>query len=91
VTTQAETWIGLAIQIPLVGIFVYFTLIIIDKFLKSIDTRDAAWREFFNTQREANNQSIASMAERFATEIRSLGKEIAELRGNVKDINNTSR
>ena len=88
-TTQAETWIGLAIQIPLVGIFVYFTLIIIDKFLKSIDTRDAAWREFFNTQREANNEAVKSMAERFSTEIRSLGKEIAELRGSLR--NDSSR
>jgi hypothetical protein len=90
VTPAIETWIGLAIQIPLVGIFVYFTLIIIDKFLKSIDTRDAAWREFFNQQRQANNEAISNMAERFAGEIRSLGKEIAELRGNIRDIN-TSR
>ncbi len=89
-TPAIETWIGLAIQIPLVGIFVYFTLIIIDKFLKSIDTRDAAWREFFNQQRQANNEAISNMAERFAGEIRSLGKEIAELRGNIRDIN-TSR
>lgn len=90
-TAQAETWIGLAIQIPLVGIFVWFSLQLISYFLKSIDTRDTAWREFINQQREANNAAIANMAERFATEIRSLGKEIAELRGNIRDINSTSR
>lgn len=84
-TPVTETWIGLAIQIPLVGIFVYFTMNIIDKFLKSIDSRDQAWRDFINTQREANNAAIGNMAERFAGEIRSLGKEIAELRGTIRN------
>lgn len=101
--TQAETWISLAIQIPLVGLFIYFSILLIDKFLKSIDSivksfaasienitktfvasadaRDQAWRDFFNALRDNNNASIAHMAERFSTEIRAQGKEVAELRG----------
>lgn len=79
-----EGWIGLAVQIPLVGIFVWFSLQLISYFLKSIDTRDAAWREFMSQQREANNQAIGNMATRFSDEIRTLGKEIAELRGAIK-------
>lgn len=82
-TTGIEGWIGLAVQIPIVGIFVWFSLQLIANFLKSIDTRDAAWREFMNQQREANNQAIANMAQRFADEIRVLGKEVAELRGQM--------
>lgn len=83
-TPSTEAWISLAIQIPLVGIFVWFSLQLISYFLNSIDKRDAAWREFINSQREANNLSIANMATRFSDEIRILGKEIAELRGEIK-------
>lgn len=102
-TASVEAWISLAIQIPLVGLFIYFSIMVIDKFLKTLseltaayarsvetvsksfvdsaDKRDAAWREFFNSQREANNQSIQNMAQRFSDEIRTLGKEVAQLRG----------
>ena len=79
--TGLEAWVGLAVQIPVVALFVWFSLQIISYFLKSIDARDEQWRIFFNQQREANNQSIQSMAARFADEIRVMGKEIAELRG----------
>ena len=82
---SSEAWLGLAIQIPLVVIFVWFSLQLITIFLKSIDARDAQWREFFNQQRIANAEAIASMAQRFADEIRSLGKEIAELRGRLDE------
>ncbi len=81
---SVEGWIGLLIQVPIVGIFVWFSLQIVSNFLKSIDARDQAWREFINQQREANNQSIAGMASRFSDEIRVLGKEIAEMRGLIQ-------
>lgn len=74
-----ESWISIAIQVPIVGIFVWFSLQLVSNFLKSIDQRDAAWREFMNQQREANNNNITSMATRFSDEIRTLGKEVAEL------------
>lgn len=102
-TPEVESWITLAIQVPLVGLFIYFSIVMIDRFLKSIaeltrsfsetvaklttnfvdssDKRDAAWRDFFNQQREANNSAIQSMAARFSDEIRTLGKEVSELRG----------
>ena len=82
-STTLEGWIGLLVQIPLVGIFVWFSLQLISYFLKSIDTRDQAWREFMNQQREANNMAIQHMATRFSDEIRALGKEIAELKGKM--------
>jgi low affinity Fe/Cu permease len=101
-----EAYIGLLIQVPLVGIFVWFALQLIHKFLSSIesvtksftvaieamtstfvqsaDNRDGAWRDFMNQQREANNASIANMAARFSDEIRVLGKEVAELKNQVR-------
>jgi hypothetical protein len=51
--------------------------------VESADKRDAAWRDFFNQQREANAQAIQNMAVRFSDEIRVQGKEIAELRGDL--------
>ena len=74
-------YIGLLLQIPLVGIFVWFSLDLISKFLRSIDNRDEAWRIFMRQEREANNAAISHMAARFADEIRIMGKEIAELKG----------
>ena len=78
-----ETYIGLLIQVPLVGIFIFFTLKVISIFMDSLDKRDQAWRDFFEQQRKANNDAIGSMSARFADEIRIMGKEIAELRGIV--------
>ena len=104
--SSVETWITLAIQVPLVGLFIYFSITMIDKFLKSIseitknfassielinksfvdsaDKRDAAWRDFFNQQRESHGQSIQAMATRFSDEIRAIGKEVSEMRGQSK-------
>lgn len=81
---NAETWLGLLIQIPLVGIFVWFSLQLITVFLKSIDARDAQWRDFFKQQQAANNEAIAHMAQRFADEIKAIGKEVAELKGKIE-------
>jgi hypothetical protein len=80
-TPSIEAWVSLAIQIPIVGIFVWFSLQLISSFLKAIDQRDKSWQEFLNQQRDADRASIANMAARFADEIRTLGKEVAELRG----------
>ena len=82
--TGADAYIGLLIQIPLVGIFVWFTLKIIKTFMDFLEKRDVSWQTFLNDQREANNKSIAHMAERFAEEIRVLGKEVSEMRGAIK-------
>lgn len=35
-TPTVESWITLAIQIPLVGLFIFFSMALIDKFLRSI-------------------------------------------------------
>jgi len=71
-------YIGLLIQIPLVGIFVWFSLKLIDSFLKAIDARDLQWRAFIEQERIADRQAIAHMAERFANEIRNLADEISK-------------
>jgi hypothetical protein len=74
-----DAYIGLLIQIPLVGIFVWFSLKLIEVFLHSIDARDAHWKEFIKQEREANHAAIAHMAQRFADEIRVLSKEVSTI------------
>lgn len=45
-TPQAlESWITLGIQVPLVGLFIYFSITMIDKFLKSIDVLSKIFAE----------------------------------------------
>ena len=91
-TANLEAYIGLLIQIPLVGIFVWFSLQLISIFLKSMtdlrnsfinsmDMRDKEWRLYIDQERINNHNAIAHMAQRFADEIRVLSKEVAELRG----------
>jgi hypothetical protein len=90
-----EAYIGLLIQVPLVGIFVWFSLKIVSIFMASLDlrdrqwttsleSRDKQWQDFLEQQRKANNEAIAHMAQRFSDEIKQLGKEVAELRGAIK-------
>ena len=82
-TSSTEAWVSLAIQIPIVGIFVWLSLQLIASFLKALDQRDKSWQEFLAAQREADRGSIGGMAQRFSDEIRALGKDIAEMRGEI--------
>jgi len=88
--TQLEPYIGLLVQVPLVGIFVWFSLQLINIFLKSISDlrntfvdsitdRDKEWMIFLEQERKANHEAIGHMAERFADEIRVLGKAVTEM------------
>jgi len=79
--SNIEPYVGLLIQIPLVGIFVWFSLQLITIFLSFLDARDQQWRLFMEQERRANHEAIANMAQRFGDEIRVLGKEVSELRG----------
>ena len=79
--TNIDNYLGLLIQVPLVGIFVWFSLKIVSIFQNSLEKRDIQWREWLEQQRQTDRDAIAHMAERFADEIRVLGKEVSELRG----------
>jgi len=83
-----EQYIGLFIQIPLVFIFIWFTLKIVDRFMASLDKREAAlearddkWQAFLQEQRTEFSGAIASLAARFGDEIKSLGSEVARMNG----------
>lgn len=82
--TNIEAYIGLLIQVPLVGIFVWFSLTLIKLFLAYLEKLDAKWQSFLDEQRQSYHDAIAGMAARFGDEIRSLSKEVSELRGTVK-------
>lgn len=58
-----DAWISLAAQVPLVGIFVWFTLQQQKLGQDSQAKRDHEWREFLREQREANNAAMARLAE----------------------------
>jgi hypothetical protein len=79
-----DNYIGLLIQIPLVGIFVLFSLRLIAIFMESLDKRDASWQVFLEQQRKQSNEAIQFMAARFADEIRVLGKEVSEMKGKIE-------
>jgi hypothetical protein len=86
--TSVEPYVGLFIQIPLVFIFIWFTLKIVDRFMVSLDKRDAAlearddkWQAFLQEQRAEFSAAIASLAARFGDEIKSLSSEVSRMNG----------
>ncbi len=79
-----NTYISLLIQIPLVGIFVWFSLKLISVFMAYLEKLDTKWQTFLEEQRKASQDAIAHMAGRFADEIKGLSKEVAELRGKIE-------
>ncbi len=78
-----ENYISLLAQIPLVGIFVWFSLRLITVFMASLEKRDEQWRVFLEQQRLTSQDAMAHMAGRFADEIKAIGKEVAEIRGKL--------
>jgi hypothetical protein len=82
--TMPNEYISLLIQIPLVGIFVWFSLRLITIFLDSLEKRDIQWKAFLEEQRKASQDAMAHMAGRFADEIKTLAKEVAEIRGKME-------
>lgn len=74
------TYISLLIQVPLVGMFIWFTLRQNKDFLDAMEKRDAQWRDFLNKHTESNNQAIGRIAE----EVKTLARELSELRGGNK-------
>lgn len=78
---NAEAYIGLLIQVPLVGIFIWFTLRIVDRFLKTLEQRDLQWQEFLAGQRKENSEALSSLAARLGDEIKSIAVEVARFNG----------
>lgn len=48
-TPALESWVTLAIQVPLVGLFIIFSIVMIEKFLKSIDALTKAFANSIET------------------------------------------
>ena len=59
-----ETYIGLLIQVPLVGVFIWFALRLVDTFLKTLEARDKQWQEFLTQQRKETNEAMTNLATR---------------------------
>lgn len=71
---SSEVWINLLMQVPLVGIFVWAMLMLIEKMNKfqaammeqwdkKQAERDQIWRRFLEEQREVNNAALARIAD----------------------------
>ena len=87
-----DQYISLLVQVPLVGIFIYFTLRLISIFNATIEKRDDAWqtaiekrdqewRIFLSEQRTASNETIVALGARFGNEIKDVGEKVATLTG----------
>lgn len=68
------SWINLLIQIPLVGIFIWFVLEQDKRAADADNKRDERWREFLKEQRQATEQSM----ERITNQIEQMSRILAE-------------
>jgi len=89
---QGDVWVSLLTQAPLVGIFVWAMLMVLDKMnkfqmemMQRWDTeqraRDEVWRKFLDEQRQANNEALARMAE----ELRAMQESLAAHDGRMAE------
>ena len=72
-TQGAEGYISLLVQIPLVGMFIWFTLRQNHDFLTAMEKRDEQWRIFLKAQTDSMSTAISRIAE----EVKNLGREVA--------------
>lgn len=68
--------LSLLAQIPLVGIFVWFVLEMMKRYLQERTERDQQWRDFLRELRDAQNAAIARLAE----EIKVIACEVSSMR-----------
>lgn len=78
-TPQTDAYISLLMQIPLVGIFVWFSLVLIKIFMNHLKELNVSWQGFLEEQRKANNESIVTLT----NEVKGLCTGIAEMRGTI--------
>ena len=79
-----EPYIGLLIQVPLVGVFIWFALKLVSIFMESLEKRDQQWQNFLREQREATTAAINAMGTRMGEEMKALSREVYELRGMIE-------
>lgn len=70
-----ESVINLFVQVPLVGIFIWFILQRDKQTAASEERRDQQWREFLREEREMRSASIGRLAE----EMKQMGQEVARV------------
>lgn len=71
-----DTWLSLAIQIPVVALFAIIVLKIQDVFLKHIEKQEAGSRQFIKEQREANNVSVRELSKDNKEALKALTDEM---------------
>lgn len=72
---NAEQITSVVLQLPLVAIFVWFSLELLNRFQKTQERRDVEWREFLEQERSARTE----MARRLAEEIKQMSVVVERL------------
>ena len=65
---SVPSWVTLLIQVPLVGVFIYYSMMTQNKFLEALDKRDEA----FQRRNQALIDSMGAMQQAIVAEIKSL-------------------
>jgi len=71
----ATDFISLLGQVPLVGVFIFFTLTLLRRQAESEERRDREWRDFLREQREQSSLAIG----RIADEVKLLAQQTAAM------------
>ncbi|MBS4062729.1 MAG: hypothetical protein KG029_20205 [Bacteroidetes bacterium] len=70
-------YIGLLIQVPLVGVFIWFALQLVAIFLKAIEARDKQWQDFLVLQRKETSDALTALSD----EVKRLSGEVSKFNG----------
>jgi len=82
-----EAWLNLLVQVPLVGIFIWFILERDKRSNASQLERDREWRDFMREQREAHTGALSRLAE----EIKAIGGQVGIVSGVLAGLNFTRK
>ena len=77
---MGQEWISLLLQVPLVGVFIYFALQQQKIFNAYLERREESWQRFLREERDA---LIASL-NRLASEVKAVNDEVKAVREDLR-------
>jgi uncharacterized protein YukE len=83
---QLPDLVSLLIQIPLVGIFVWFTLRLSADYRADTEKRDAQWQTFISQQNELWRNFIRELVERSSSADDTVSQRLSELAGVIRSL-----
>jgi hypothetical protein len=82
-----EAWLNLIVQIPVVGIFIWFILEWTKRNNVAQIARDREWRDFMREERKSHADNLSQLVE----EIKTIGNQVGTVSGILAELTFTRK